>query len=397
MKTTHHLQRLRPVLPVVVAVLVLCGPYAQGQVDLSRDLETIRTNRHMPGLSALVLKQGHILAQGAAGFRRQGQREPLLVTDRINIASCTKWMTATLAGRLVDRGLIGWDTRVCELFTHHPAFNPAFTNATLDQLLSHRSGVQQNGTFTARHASRFLLQTGSLPQLRRWVSEAVLADPPEVPPGSFLYANQGYTVAAAMLELATGKDWETLMKEELFIPLRMTSASLGIVYDNVLPPQAPVGHVLAPGKTVPLPCPAVGTNEHVHSQAAVGPGGYVACTLQDWAKFLHLHVAAGHDGYLTAATARRLRRSYVGEEGYGRGILVCQRGWAEPGPALTHGGDIFGHNTVVWMAPARDFIIVVFTNCRSADKSSAQARDDVASLLVRRYKDAVVAGPLLEN
>jgi len=119
MKTTHHLLRLRPVLPVVVAVLVLCGPYARGQVDISSDLETIRTNRHMPGLSALVIKQGHILAQGAAGFRRQGQCEPLLVTDRINIASCTKWMTATLAGRLADRGLIGWDTRVCELFTHY--------------------------------------------------------------------------------------------------------------------------------------------------------------------------------------------------------------------------------------------------------------------------------------
>ncbi len=398
MDTNHQPLNLRTALMPALALLLIAGSHAWAQADVSGELETIRTNRHMVGLSAMAIKGGRILAQGAAGFRRQGQSAPLLVTDRINIASCTKWMTATIAGRLVDRGVITWDIRVCDLFTNYPAFNPAFTNATLDQFLCHRSGVQQYSTFRTKHESQFLLQHGSLPQLRRWVSEVVLTDPPEVTPGSYLYANQGYTVAASMMEIASGKDWETLMRDEIFFPLRMSSARLGIAYDHTLPPSAPVGHTLAEGSTNPVPWSAVGTNSLFHYQASLGPGGFVVCTLQDWAKFLHLHMTSDLGDHLSAATALRLQQPYAGAEGYGRGIKALYRdNWASPGKALTHTGDVFGHDTVVWMAPARDFIVVVFTNCRSSDKSTENALEDVSSLLVGRYKDAVAAGPLLER
>jgi hypothetical protein len=48
------------------------------------------------------------------------------------------------------------------------------------------------------------------------------------------------------------------------------------------------------------------------------------------------------------------------------------------------------------MAPARDFIVVVFTNCRSEDSSTALALDDVAGLLVSRYSGAAASGPWIE-
>lgn len=92
----------------ILSLFCLClfSLCAQAQDDVSSDIEAIRNNRNMPGMSALVVKNGYVIAEGAAGFRRQGQPNPLLVTDQINIASCTKWMTATIAGRLVDRGVI---------------------------------------------------------------------------------------------------------------------------------------------------------------------------------------------------------------------------------------------------------------------------------------------------
>src|SRR5262245_23245139 len=102
----------------VIASFLSDGILCRGQININGDLETIRTNRHMPGLSAMAIKQGRIIAQGAAGYRRQGVSTPLLVSDRINIASCTKWMTATVAGRLVDKGIISWNTRVRDVFTN---------------------------------------------------------------------------------------------------------------------------------------------------------------------------------------------------------------------------------------------------------------------------------------
>jgi len=364
---------------------------------ISADLETIRLNRHMPGLSAMAVKSGRIVALGAAGYRRQGQSTPLLITDTINIASCTKWMTATIAGRLVDRGLIGWNTRVRDLFSNYATFNSSFYNATLDQLLAHRAGVQQGSTFENNHWSQLMAQNGTIPQIRRWVSETVLKDPPEVTPGTYLYSNQGYTVVATMLELASGKDWETLIQQEIFTPIRMKSATLGIVYDDSLPPKAPVGHDLGSGQTVPVPRVAMDSATGYRYQASNGSGGYTACTLQDWTKFLHMHMTSDISDYLSPATASRLQLPFTGTEGYGRGIDVENRSWATPGQALDHSGDIWGEDTVTWMAPARDFIVVVFANCRSADATTALALDDVAGLLVSRYSGATPTGPWLET
>ncbi len=354
----------------------------------------------MPGLSAMAIKNGRIIAQGAAGYRRQGDSTPLLVTDRINIASCTKWMTASIAGRLVDRGLISWNTRVRDLFTDYATFNTAFYDATLDQLLAHRAGVEQGSTFENRYWTQLMAQNGTIPQIRRWVSETVLKDSPEVTPGTYLYANQGYTVAATMMEIATGKDWETLIQEEVLSPIRMRSASLGIVYNDAVPPQNVVGHDLWSGQTIPTPRTAMDPASLYRYQASNGPGGFVICTLQDWAKFLNVQATGGIGNYLSSATFSRLQTPYAGAgtEGYARGVVAYNRSWATPGQALNHNGDIFGEDCVHWIAPGRDFIIVVFTNCRSDDSSTFNAMDSVAGLFVSRYSGVTTAnGPLLEQ
>ncbi len=377
---------------LTLAILLTTGRILHGQVDISEELEPIRSGSHLPGLSALALKGGRAFAWGAAGVRRQGDPERLRVTDRINIGSCTKWMTATLAGRLVDRGLIRWNSRVSDVFANARAFQPAFQRATLDQLLMHRAGVQQGSTFESRHWAELQARDGTMRQVRRWVSETVLKEPPEVPPGEYLYSNQGYAVVASMLEIVTGKDWETLLREEVLTPARMESAIFGQVYDDRRPPFAPVGHDLKSGEATPVPRVAMTPAQLEHYQAAAAPGGFVACTLADWSKFLRLVSLDAGGRYLRPETARRLQAPYSPNAEYGRGVLSVERDWARPGRALHHAGDIFGENSVFWMAPARDFVIVIFTNCRSADGAVGNALDEVARLLVGRFSRAQ-AGP----
>ncbi|CAF0826183.1 unnamed protein product [Adineta steineri] len=354
-------------------------------VDVSADLELIRVNYNMPGLSALAFKNGNIVAQGASGYRRLGNPTPLLVTDRINLGSCSKWMTATLAGRLVDRKILSWTTQVHECFPNFISFNSAFRNATLEQFLAHRSGVQQSTTFYSRYYDALLAQKGTFRQIRYWVAETVLKDVPEVRPGEYLYANQGYAVAAAMMEQITGRDWESLIREHVFAPLQMTSATIGIGYDEIIPPKTPVGHDLPLNKKIPIPRPVLSSILLHNDQAATGPGGYIACTMQDWVKFLHAHVIGVSTGYLTAATADKLKRPFIDVEGYGLGVSAYNRTWATPGQALVHSGDIFGQDTVFWMTPGRDLIVAAYTNCLSVDKSTGLALDNAAGMLIARY------------
>jgi CubicO group peptidase (beta-lactamase class C family) len=353
--------------------------------DISADLNLIRVYYNMPGLSALALKKGQIVAQGASGYRRQGDSTPLLVTDPINLGSCSKWMTATLAGRLVDQKLLSWTTQVHECFPNYESFNSALQNATLEEFLAHRSGVEQSTTFYNRHLVQLLAQKGTFRHIRYWVAETVLKDEPEVQPGEYLYANQGYTVAAAMMEQITGKDWESLIQEYVFTPLEMSSATIGINYDDTIPPKTPVGHDLPLNQKVPIPRPVPSAILLHNDQAATAPAGYIACTLQDWAKFLHAHITAESTGYLSAETAAKLKRPFIGVEGYGLGVAVYNRTWATPGQALVHSGDIFGQDTVFWMTPGRDVVVAVYTNCRSDDTSTGLALDNAAGMLIGRY------------
>lgn len=353
--------------------------------DLSAELTLIRVYFNMPGLSALALKKGQIVAQGASGYRRQGDPTPLLVTDPINLGSCSKWMTATVAGRLIDRKLLSWTTQVRDCFPNYQIFNEAFHNATIEEFLAHRSGVQQSTTFYARYYRALLAQKGTFSQIRHWVAETVLKDVPEIQPGEYLYANQGYAVAAAMMEQITGQDWESLIQEHVFRPLEMTSATIGVVYDDALPPKKPVGHDLPLNQTIPIPRPLIDPILLHNDQGATGPAGYVACTLQDWAKFLHAHVTAETTGYLSPETAAKLKRPFIGVEGYGLGVAAYNRTWATPGQALVHSGDIFGQDTVFWMTPGRDVITAAYTNCRSDDTSTGLALDKAAGLMISRY------------
>jgi D-alanyl-D-alanine carboxypeptidase len=371
-------------------------------VDVSRELDVIRVLHGMPGISALAVKNGRIVAQGAAGYRKLGDPAPLLVTDRINIGSCTKWMTAILAGRLVDRGIIKWTSRIRDYFDNFEGFDPSFHDTTLEQLLAHRSGLQKSETFWTSYRPAIMKRTGGKPEIRQWVSETVLGDPPEVKPGEFNYSNQGYAVAARLLEFATGKDWDTLIREEIFEPSRITTGSFSPVYDGELPPKAPVGHDLLAGQNIPEPRPPKDEDFQLRIDATHGPGGGVAFTLQDWAKFLNIMTAADRNGYLKTETALKLQVRHQPDHEYGLGVRVYDRPWASPGPALHHGGSTAGLDSLFWVAPARDLVIVTFANCYAREgtleegRASAEALDKVAGLLIKRFGQKAPEGPTLE-
>jgi len=129
-----------------------------------------------------------------------------------------------------------------------------------------------------------------------------------------------------MLETASGKDWETLIRDEIFMPLRMTSAGLGPVYDDSVPPKTPVGHDLNARQTVPVPRTATSSNVNYFYEASNGAGAYAASTLQDWAKFLHMHMTSDLGSYLTASNGLRLQQAFpgpafAGADGYSRGHM----------------------------------------------------------------------------
>src|SRR6266496_2443260 len=99
-----HMMNLRTSIAIILTCC--CWLYAAVAAEpVSADplLEPIRAKGDLPALAAAEVHNGQIVAWGAVGFRRLGSRERVTLQDKWHIGSCTKSMTESVAGMLVER------------------------------------------------------------------------------------------------------------------------------------------------------------------------------------------------------------------------------------------------------------------------------------------------------
>jgi len=361
---------------IVTALFMLADATAsEPPADTAKALQVIREKYGFPGLAALVVKDGKVCDLAAVGVRKTGESAPLTTNDVFHIGSCTKSMTATLAALLIEKGMLRWDTTIGEAFPELAGrINTDYQDVTLHQLLRHRGGVPGQPPPAAWR--RAWEQHGSPIEQRYEFIQAVLKESLEAPPGSkYIYSNQGYAIAGAMLEKITGTPWETLMTERLFKPLHMSSAGFG-------PPgrkdelDQPWGHTRKWSELVAL---------QEDNPPAIGPAGTVHCSLSDLAAYAVIHLRGERvGGLLTRESFHKLHEP--AEDGtpepYACGWICCRREWAG-GKALNHNGSNTMWYVVMWLAPEKDFAVIVGTN--TGVGQTFQGCDDVAAKLIRKW------------
>ena len=94
----------------------------------------------------------------------------------------------------------------------------------------------------------------------------------------------------------------------------------------------------------------------------LGPAGRVHCTIQDWARFIQdqLRGDRRQPALLQPATYRKLHTPPFGGD-YALGWIVGQRAWGG-GAVLHHVGDNTMNCANVWIAPQRDFALLICVN-----------------------------------
>jgi CubicO group peptidase (beta-lactamase class C family) len=333
---------------------------------VNRVLAPIRDEHLLPGLIGAILAGNRLAAIGALGIRKIGSPEPLRVTDQIHLGSCTKAMTATMIGTLIDEGKLSSETTIRQVFPEiAPQLHGDFQAVTLRQLLTHRAGLPANGPWWA-------LSGKTTTDQRRDLLARVLSKAPRSRPGStFAYSNVGYALAGLMAEQLTGESWEELMRRRLFEPLGMESAGFGTPGAPGRVDQ-PWGHHRSGNEINPT---------QQDNAPPLGPAGTVHCTVPDWAKFaaLHLRGAQRKAKLLKPATFRVLHTPAPDGE-YAGGWNVLERSWAS-GRTLMHHGTNNSWYASIWIAPARDFAILIATN--QGGDAAANACEQAANTLIR--------------
>jgi D-alanyl-D-alanine carboxypeptidase len=248
-----------------------------------------------------------------AGTRIDGQDAPIDRDDLWHLGAITKSMTATVAARIVEAGLISWETTIgFRLAAIASEIRPEYFDVTLEELLSHVSGLPADLGMNDR--VRLSGDADEDVDRANYV-RTIFSGEPEGNRDEYLYSNAGYVVVALMLEEATGERWETLMQTHLFEPLGMDSAGFGAPLGD-----QPQGHRVG---LLGLLRP-VAHGRRADNIPALGPAGRVHMSAEDVLVYLRAHLLRP-DWYLSEATWMQLH-SPIPETGYALGWSVTDDG-----------------------------------------------------------------------
>jgi CubicO group peptidase (beta-lactamase class C family) len=356
------------------------GPDSQGasvgDEMITSLLQPIRQKFDMPAMAAAVITGENVPRCGAVGVLKRGSTVPVRLDCLWHLGSDTKAMTSTLVAKLAEQHKVRWDSTLAEIFPDLASgMNQAFCKVTVRDLLTHRAGLPANLDY-----SQYV--TGNVQALRRRAVRDATAGAP-VNGGAFLYSNLGYILAGAVVEKVTGQSWEQAITQALFEPLGMHSAGFGATG--------------TPGQVdQPWPHAADGTPAPENGPAAdnppiLGPAGRVHCTIQDWARFVQdqLRGDRGEPALLAPESYQQLHAPAAGGD-YAMGWIAVERSWGG-GRVYNHGGDNTMNFANVWMAPQRDFAILVCVN--QGGQKAFEATDAAVGALLKTLPVKILPKP----
>lgn len=360
--------------PIALVSATAAGAQASSEtVSLDALLRPYLARHNLPALAAAVVLNGAIVASGAVGTRRVGTDTPVTLQDRFHIGSDTKAMTALVAAIFVEAGKLRWDSTVAEVFPELvDGMVPDLRGVTLEQLLSHTSGIpSDNAAFTNLILQSFG-QEGNLDDLRYWLVKQWRAQPLESKPGTrFAYSNVGYTLAGAVLERTGKATWEELVVAQVFRPFAFETAGFG-PQASLGRVDAPLGHLAESGAK--LKAMLAGPNGD--NPLILGPAGTVHLSILEFATWAGWNAGEGRRGpaLVRPETLRKLHTKVIempprpdappgtpsqGAYGLGWGIATLPY---SPEPFVTHNGSNGMNLAVIMLQPARDFAMVLATN-----------------------------------
>ncbi len=171
-------------------------------------------------------RNGKLLKAISFGHPDAAGQLPFYPDTRFNIASAGKMFTAVAIGQLVEQRKLSFDEPVGDVLPGLPA---DIAKVTIDQLLTHRSGLGDYLRLENREAIDAARTATDLLPL-------AIKDGLSFPPGSKQqYSNSGYVVLGAVIEKLSGASYADYVRTHIFEPAGMTSADLSATVPHATP------------------------------------------------------------------------------------------------------------------------------------------------------------------
>jgi CubicO group peptidase (beta-lactamase class C family) len=265
------------VLTALFASMALAIPARAQESDptvrlkgLDESMNKLVSDWNTPGIAIGIVANDKLIYAKGYGYRDLGKQLPFTPRTLVQVASNSKLFTAIAAGLLVDEGKLTWDRPVRESVPSISFYDDALNNTvTLRDMLAHRTGI-------TRHDLIWYKADFSRKEL---FDRLKYLEPRESPRQLFLYNNLMYAATGYLIELKTGKTWETFLRERLFKPLKMTS-TVFTVADMQKAPDFAVPYTEKRDSTELYKIP------YYEETAGMAPAGAIISNIDDMSRWL---------------------------------------------------------------------------------------------------------------
>ena len=163
-----------------------------------------------PFCTAAVLDDGEVVFAEAFGSDDGDEVTP---STKVDIASVSKQFTGVAIELLIDSGDLDGSDLVGDLV---PASSPATDDLTIDELLTHTSGLADYGDLLPQELDEPATQAEAV--------AAIAASEPTGSRGEFEYSNSNYVLLAEVVEAVSGQALPDFLDDEVFEPLGLDMA-----------------------------------------------------------------------------------------------------------------------------------------------------------------------------
>lgn len=334
-----------------------------------RDLIRSQFVEHaLPSLAVAVAQNGEILWEEGFGWADRENRVPATPHTRYSLASISKPIAAAGLMVLVERGMVALDRPVND-YLGEAGIRARVGNAadaTVRRVANHSSGLPLHYHFF------FEDEPYPLPAMdetiRRYANLVT-------PPGErYQYSNLGYGILGHVTARVSGKSWPDFMRQEVFLPLGMTRASIGVgpgLKENQAVRYDPGG----------LPIPFY---DFDHPAASA-----VFCSAHDLVRFGTFHLKAhlrDQKAILSDESIAAMQQPTmeIGKGfGYGIGWRIAEE---EMGcRTVSHAGGMGGVSTLLKLIPSENLAVVTLSNASSS--LPERIAQEICSALLPAYAE----------
>lgn len=320
-------------------------PDAETALKISK-IEDIFRRKKKAGFNGnvLIVQKGKILYENSFGFAHMKAKDTLTSQSRFQLASLSKPFTAVAILKLIQEGRVSLDDSVQRFFPDFP-----YHGVKVDMLLSHRSGLP-NYIYSFNDSVRHGRKYPDNMDILDWYAKVVPTPQPYNRPGrSFNYCNTNYCVLAAIVEKVTGDSFGKYLNSEIFLPLGMHNTFLVTDTTEAARKFRTDGHQY--GRRI----------EKDYYDDVVGDKGLFSTTGDIYRFYNGLTKGLLLDKKILdeAFKPRSFEREGIRNYGYGFRMHIKE----DHSPRfIYHGGWWKGYNTMLWVCPEDDAVIIVLGN-----------------------------------